>query len=279
MTASEVDRPVDGLSPTSLDTWETCPKRFWFEKVEKAPQGPPTLNMLAGTAVHRVIELLMFVPPAQRTIDTATGFARRATAEALDGDLDEASLTAFKYLVWEGVVGYFGVEDPAGVVCAASERYVEAVVGGVPLRGYIDRLAWDGDDLLVDDFKNGKPPTFKYRGRKLRQLWIYGLILEELGTPAAGGRMIFTTAGEVITTGMHQDLLGATLEDAQDAWAGIAKAAATGDWAPSRGPLCAWCPYLADCEAGQAEVLERHRAGRIRADAPGTAWVVDNHPR
>jgi hypothetical protein len=42
----------------------------------------------------------------------------------------------------------------------------------------------------------------------------------------------------------------------------------------SVGPLCGWCPFVAQCPEGTEEVLYRDKIGKLRSDAPALERIA-----
>ena len=271
----------DGLSPSSIELWQQCPARFEQEKV-LGKRSPGGLDAVLGTFIHRVLELLMAEEAFLRTPDTARNILRdewpllladdgyRALG-IVEGSEDERS---FKRRAWAGTRGYFEIENPQRVDVLARERYLSAVVEGVPLRGIIDRLDRDVfDDVVVADYKTGKVPIPAFRGPKFRQLNLYAAMVEQVdGVRPGEGRLLFTTFGRTIATRIDGESVAEAVGLASETWEDLHAAEAARRYEPKPGPLCGWCPFVADCEPGLVEVRERYAAGRLKATAP--AWEL-----
>jgi putative RecB family exonuclease len=270
-----------GLSPSSIELWLQCPARFEQEKI-LGRRSPGGIDASIGTFVHTVLENLMGLDPTDRTIDAARRLmlAEWPTFQTTDAwtDLglepDSDDDKSFRRRVWAGVRGYFEIENPQRVDVLARERYLSAEIDGVPLRGIIDRLDRDVfDEVVVADYKTGKVPIEAYRGPKFRQLNLYAAMVEQTdGLVPTEGRLLFTTFGRTIATTIDRESITAAVETASDAWDALHASEAAGVFEPQTGPLCGWCPFVAECPAGLAEVRERRAAGRLKRTAP--AWEL-----
>ena len=70
---------------------------------------------------------------------------------------DEAAFVADAHVL---VDAYLALEDPAAITPIGLELQLEAQVGGLLMRGIIDRLEEDADgSLVVTDYKTGKAPS------------------------------------------------------------------------------------------------------------------------
>lgn len=271
---------ITGLSPSSIDLWLQCPRKFHAEKYEGRSGGTGEAAVM-GTLVHLILERFMGLPPEERTIKAARQLTLEAWPEFADGD-DWAALvaqgapdqTAFRRKVWGSVCGYFQIEDPQQVEVLATERFMSTTVEGVPLRGIVDRLERDVfGDVVVSDYKTGKVPAPWFRESKYRQLNLYASMVEQVdGTRPAEGRLLFTSFGEVIGTTIDAESVGQAVETAVGVWGEVAAAEESDEWVANPGPLCGWCPFVGECPEGLAEVRARRASGKLKATAP--AWEL-----
>ena len=275
----------DGLSPSSIELWMQCPKRFEQEKV-LGRRSPGGVDSSIGTFVHLVLELLMERPAPERTIDAARTIlvaewptfltTDNWTTLGITEDGDDAR--SFKRRVWAGVRGYFEIENPTRVEVVARERYLSAVCDGVPLRGIIDRLDRDVfDDVVVTDYKTGKVPIPAFAAPKYRQLNLYAAMVEQVdGVLPNEGRLLFTTYGRTLATTIDRESVEGAVETASKVWDELHDAEDVGVYEATPGGLCGWCPFVGECEAGLAEVRERRAAGKLKKHAP--AWELAAAP-
>lgn len=297
-----------GLSPSSMELWHQCPRRFEQEKINRRPSdtGVPAVT---GTLVHRALEFLLELPPEKRTQRAAYESLKQAWPETRDGkDVASLGLTEDELLILrraavKSMRTYFDVEKPHKVDVVATERKLGIIIqpdsleatpmedafpdhadpvegeepkpkvveiDGVPLRGIIDRLDRDGaGNLVVTDYKNGKVPAPQYQGPKLRQLNIYGALVEATDGEAPNvGRLVFTAYAKEIRTAINRRSIDEAKQDAVEAWEEITESFNADHFVPQTGPLCGWCPFAADCPEGIADLRERRAAGRLKKTAP-----------
>jgi putative RecB family exonuclease len=270
-----------GLSPSSVQLWEQCPRKFCEEKM-KGRSGGTSEAALLGTFVHLVLEHLMQLPPEGRIIETARKVARSSWTEfaasqewtgwvAETGFADEQ---AFRRRGWASVCGYFQMEKPSDVEVVATERFISATIEGVPVRGIVDRLDRDVfGNVVIVDYKTGKVPSPWFRAPKMQQLNIYAALVEEVdGVRPDEGRLLFTSFSETVATDVTAESVWSAVEVLKNAWAAIDRAM-NDDLFPAKvGPLCGWCPFVGDCSEGLAEVKSRRSAGKLKKTAP--AWEL-----
>ena len=291
------------LSPSGASLWKQCPRRWWYRYVEGLPEPPPGEPAVMGTFVHKVLEDLLGLSPEGRTPEAARqiateyflSFAERGDFQALG--FDEVATRRFKHKAWTAISAYFAEFAPAEVDPVQQEMRVRAEVAGVPFFGIIDLVERDGsaggDAVIVTDYKTGTPPetgkpwSAEQNAEKLLQPMWYAAALMEMGehTPTLA-RLLYFTAAQTADGGLvgRTGQLSATVDEgALDAaraelalrWHQIGEAQEAGMADPNPGVLCGWCPFVAHCAEGQAEVRRLRsetnpRTGepRMRSDAP-----------
>lgn len=188
-------RPPSRLSPSAINDWRSCQRSFAFSRIQRRPS-EPGLPAAIGVHVHRVLDLVMELPPAERTLERALSIheglnaklwdaCRRLQAgepaEKIIGDRDNRDedirhavevvqlrpgLRVWNDAVERGVRGYFTMGAPQLVDVVATEQKFEqfwtTTDSGliVPVTGSADRLdrlpAQYGGGLRIVDYKNGK---------------------------------------------------------------------------------------------------------------------------
>ena len=74
---------------------------------------------------------------------------------------------------------YFLLEDPTAIRPIGIEIMLDAEVGGVRVRGIIDRLELDENgELVVVDYKTGRAPPEKFENGRLDGVQFYSLLCE-----------------------------------------------------------------------------------------------------
>ncbi|MDH3706522.1 MAG: PD-(D/E)XK nuclease family protein [Acidimicrobiia bacterium] len=276
----QAETGVRHLSPSSAGAFEQCPQRWRFRYLDRLPD-PPGEAALAGTFAHRVLEVLLQLPPDERTPEQAKAIARTewpdmaAHHEFVDLDLDERGSRRFRWVAWSAIEGLWALEDPRRVEVQATEQKVDATLGDVPFRGIVDRLDVEADGVVVTDYKSGRVPRPRYRKGRLAQVLLYAAAVREtLGEAPSRARLLYLGQRNVETVVDEQNL-AEVIDQLSGTWADLQQACATDQFETRTGPLCAWCPYLEQCPAGLGEVTARHERGAVRLDAPGLAVLPD----
>lgn len=268
--AREVELPRS-LSPSGASTFRQCARRWKFRYVDKLPD-PPGEPALRGTFVHHVLEELLAVAPAQRTLERARAICRDLWPQLAGNpdfvalELHEAQERAFRWNAWTDIEGYFQLVDPVAVDVVDRERDVHTSLDGVPFRGIVDLVDRVPEGLRVTDYKTGRPPSQRFVDSRLSQVWLYAAALESIGDDVSDVRLLYlgeTGAGRddrrptEIARPFDADAVAAAVHEHCDTWDRITEAAATGCFEPTPGPLCSWCPYRDDCPEGRLEHQRR----------------------
>jgi putative RecB family exonuclease len=260
---ADVDRAHTGpsLSPSRAADFMTCPLLFRFRTIDRLPE-PPSAAATRGTLVHAVLERLFDLPTAERTPWQARAMVGRQWQQLVEADPEVAALfsgdDSLVLAEWlasaeELVARYFALEDPRCLEPAERELYVEVKLeSGLLLRGYIDRLdraAMTGEVRIVD-YKTGNAPPAGFEQRAMFQMRFYALVLWRLyGEVPRLLQLVYLGSGEVLRYQPDEADLRATERKLTALWRAIERAAGTGDWRPSPGPMCGWCAHQQHCPA------------------------------
>ncbi len=218
---------------------------------------PPTTYATKGSLVHRALELLFVNPRPQRTHAAAHVAFERAVAEYRDDPelvllhLDAEHDEAFMLDAWSLVESYLRMEDPTVVRDIGLELRLETQVGGVGLRGIIDRLELDEDGgLVVTDYKTGRPPSLNYEQRSLSGVHFYSFLCDAvLGRRPTAIRLMYLRDGLVITARPSAQSVRFMSTRATAVWRAIEHACATDGFEPRPSSWCASCAFQAWCPA------------------------------
>jgi putative RecB family exonuclease len=229
---------------------------FRFASIERIAE-PPSIHATKGSFVHRVLEVLFTYPAEQRTgaaIDTAFAQARAEYEVHTDFTLLGLDAAAHQAFFADGrslMDGYLRMEDPTKVRDVGLELRLEAPVGELTVRGIIDRLEFDDDgELVITDYKTGRPPGPKYEQSKMGGVHIYSFLCESvLGKRPAGVRLMYLRTGDVITATPSAESIRFITTRTTAVWKAVARACETDNFQPRQGPLCNSCAFKPWCPA------------------------------
>lgn len=259
------------LSPSSANSLGSCPARWAAEYLLPDDDDPFAANHL-GTAAHALMEDLMAQPPQQRTPEVAASLLDDLEARhELVVPANPLTVGAWRSEVATRARGLFEIEDPREVVVVGRELKVDADIGGVTLRGVIDRVdampdQRGGYTLVVRDYKTGKPTTKRsgYVDSGGEQQRLYTLALEGMGVEGllqhpkstfieglqpvvTGAWLYYTRFGRSRGVSVSPRDRKATQERFVGAWNTLQESLTAGSFPTVAGPLCGWCPLVAVC--------------------------------
>lgn len=240
-------QPPQRLSPSSIETWHQCPLKFKYTRIDMLndPAGP---EAVLGSFVHEVLEHLYWLPQEDRTLVTAKTLARnlwdqnwRSEAET---HVSPQALRQFRWQAWWCVENLFELENPGDINLGGIEHKFETEIGGVSVRGVIDRWYREGDELVVGDYKTGKTPAQRFRAGKFFQLFLYSIALSQtLEKPVKRVELLYLKGGDVLSATPTEENLVQTVERIVDTRAQIEEACATGVFEAVPSRLCDWCAF------------------------------------
>jgi putative RecB family exonuclease len=242
------------LSPSRVDAFTSCPLQFRFASIEKLPE-PPGIHATKGSLVHRALELLFCRPAPLRTPAAGRDDLAQAIEEyRVDPDftglaLEPAAEEAFFADAAALVEAYFRIEDPTQVREIGIELRLEARIGDLALRGVIDRLDLDaGGELVVTDYKTGRPPFQHREQQKLGGVNFYAFLCQEvLGRRPTRVRLMFLRTGEVIEATPSEQSVRFLTQRTAAVFQAVEKACRQDDFRPRPSGLCGFCNFKQWC--------------------------------
>lgn len=270
MTSTQVELPLTGLarpllrlSPSALDAWRDCPRKYRHMYVDRPP--PPRYGASAhfslGVSVHNALRDWFLSPVPRRTVGAAESLLDLAWVP--DGYRDDAQSAAWRSRAREWVASYVSTVDPAEEAYSV-ERKVVGLYGDNQFFGRLDRLDDRAGELVVVDYKTGRSGVTADDARGSWALAIYAYASERtLRRPVRRVELHHVPTGEVVSheytvesLRRHLDRMSETAEELRAARDALDAGAASADAAfPARaGPQCGRCDFHRSCAAGQAAV-------------------------
>lgn len=267
------------LSPSSASSYRECARRWKFRYVDRLPD-PPGEPAVTGTFAHMVLEKLMQEPVENRTVDRAKTLARELWPKMENSrdyrglDLNDEASLKFRWNGWKAIEGLWDLEDPREVRVASTEQDVRVEINGVPFRGIIDRVDETDDGLVVTDYKSGKAPSDRFSSNYATQMLLYAAALTELeGRKPAKAQLLYL-GQKVVEVEITDDNLAEAVNELRSTWLAIMESCISLEFEATTGPLCGWCPFVAQCPEGTEEVLHRDKIGKLRSDAPALERIA-----
>jgi putative RecB family exonuclease len=258
------------LSPSKVSSFKDCALAFRFSVIDRLPE-PPSPQMVKGTLVHSALEGLFWdhrrgrrTPEAAESSLVKAWDALRDDPEFLELDLPVSEHDAFLADARSLVANYFQLEDPNAIDAVGVELLLEAEIGGLRLRGIIDRLDVTPEgDFIVIDYKTGRVPSEMQEHSRLGGVQFYALLCEEvLGRRPISVRLLYLKDPVVIAADPSEQALKGLKQRTTAVWSAIERACEDEDFRPKPSGLCQSCNFQEFCPAFGGDPA---RAGAVGA--------------
>ncbi len=248
--------PLPGsLSPSRLTSFTSCGLQFRFTAIDRLPE-PPTVAATRGTLVHAALEHLFTLPAPERVPGAADTCLDAAVERLRDDpdwtglDLDDEGEARMRGEASSLVSKYFQLEDPRTVQPVGLELKMEVEVGGVRLRGIIDRLDLVDGELVVTDYKTGRAPADGFARQRMLGVHVYSLMCERWfgRRPVRVQLLHLAEPVAIIAEPSDQSTLGLTRR-LEAVWRAVETACEREDFRPQPSRRCDWCAFQQWCPA------------------------------
>jgi putative RecB family exonuclease len=255
-----VGERVGALSPSRAADFKTCPLLYRFRSIDRLPE-PASPAATRGTLVHAVLEELFDLPAAERTLLAAKSMLPAAwervraedpaVEELFSADSDGSTFAEWITSAESLLENYFVLENPARLEPEAREQFIEVMIDGLQLRGYVDRLdVASSGDLRVVDYKTGASPREAFEAKALFQMKFYALVLwRTRGVVPRQLRLMYLADTDTLTYSPDAPELERFERTVKAIWAAIEKATLSGDFRPNPSKMCSWCSHQTHCPA------------------------------
>lgn len=253
--------PPPYLSPSSIDTFKTCPLQYKLSRIDKLDE-QSTEPQVLGNFVHDVLEELMKLDPTRRTMTEAKKFLTSLFNDRWQEAAAEVAkdLKAFKWKAYFCVENYFLMEDPTDITPGGLETpllldpndpdsFVK--IAGVPIKGFIDRWDDHGGVVSIVDYKTGKfPSATRFQEPKFQQLTIYADAISQItGKPVDRMTLMFVKDGKAIWRPVTEARLEQMRETVRETYDLVLEYCELGEFPATPNTLCNWCSFKGICPA------------------------------
>ncbi len=249
-----IHNPPPHLSASSIGTFNQCPLKFKFSKIDGITDDP-TEATLMGNFVHDIMEEFYRHDPELRDIALARTLASKIWEEKWRDEVTpwvkgDKQLHMFRWNSWWCVENLWKLEDPMSISPTGLEREVNGLVGGVKIKGFIDRFVVNNGKITISDYKTGKVPKPQYAGEKFFQLNLYAHLLrsEGVGEPEEV-ELLFLKEGKRLRDKVTEKSLTSAEQLVVSTKEQIDVCCETGEFEPIKSILCNWCSYQSICPA------------------------------
>jgi putative RecB family exonuclease len=201
------------MSPSSIGTFNQCPMRYKYAKLDKIPE-PSTEAQVLGSFVHEVLEDLFRLPSEERTEPASRKLAKdlwdKKWADEFFDLNERCDDNEFRWKAWWCIENYFLMEDPTSFDAGGIEAKMNGDILGVPIYGIIDRWTLENDKIVISDYLK---------------------------------------SGQFAKYDVTEDLVDKVSNDVKSTWDELVVSCESGEFETRTGPLCNWCNYKRICPA------------------------------
>ncbi|MGD0569814.1 MAG: ATP-dependent DNA helicase [Candidatus Sulfotelmatobacter sp.] len=246
---------VDGLearlSATAVESYETCPLQFKFEREWKLSRQLHAAVQY-GAAMHRVLRTYYDSVRLGRTKSDDEVLQLFRDDLAVSGIQDEYQRDLYLEQGAEQLKDFLeGTRSTSAPEVLHTEEWFDVQIAGTKVTGRIDRMdrAADGSVAIVD-YKTGKARSQEDADTSL-QLSIYAMAAREKWGYHVGELVFHNLEGNVLVLSKRTEFqLAEARERVRDAATGIA----AGNFEPNIGFHCNFCAFRGLCPAREKQV-------------------------
>jgi len=247
--ATDYRLPINYLSYSQIDTFDTCPRRYRFRYIQRIPV-PPSAAASFGNSMHKAL----------RDFYQAVKEKKKPTKKNLLQFLERnwsaegyASKTHEKRMIKQGERMlndfYDKAYDPKRIPKAVEQMFVIKASPSLRIGGKIDRVDESRGKLEIIDYKTGKTFDQKVVDKSL-QMTVYALAATDKGIHAKKPEEVvlsfyFLDSGEKKST----KRAAKELKEAKKELIEKANEIEKSEFEPIPGKWCDWCDYRLLCEA------------------------------
>ena len=247
--------PPPHLSPSSIGTFKQCQLKFKFSKIDLLSEDP-TEATLMGNFVHDVLENLYKEDPDYRIPTVAKQIASDLWGDGGWGDRvapwvrGEEKMHMFRWKSWWCIENLWKIENPKDLEPSGLEHELNGQIGGVTIKGFIDRFSPEGEGYVISDYKTGKTPKANWVSDKFFQLAVYSHLLASTGVGDAKSiELLYLKDGVSFKEQVTQELLDKVEEEVVSVKKQIDISCETENFTTTKSILCDWCSFRKACPA------------------------------
>jgi len=247
--------PIEGLdarlSATAVETYETCPLQFKFEREWKLARQVHAA-MQYGAAMHRVLRTYYDSVRLGRTKSDAELLQLFRDDLASSGIQDTYQRELYLKQGLEQLQDFLaGTRSAKAPEVLHTEEWFDVQIAGTKVAGRIDRIDRAADDSVnIVDYKTGKARSQEDADESL-QLSIYAMAALEKWGYRADALVFHNLEGNVPVFSRRSEF---QLERARERVLAVARGIAAGDFDPDPGFHCNFCGFRGLCPAQEKRV-------------------------
>lgn len=251
------------FSHSRLSTFETCPRKFAFQYIEKPPIVKRTsIEAFMGSSAHEVLEKLYQSVQMERTPkweeirDLYEGYWDRNLNDDVFIVRKEYTANDYRNVGRRCLQDYFVRHYPFrnSRILGLEERVLIDLdgTGQYKLQGYIDRISAPDDGMIeIHDYKTSRRLPSQEEVDRERQLALYQIGIADRWEHVQSVRLIwhYLRHDRALVSVRSQESLQQLKTDTCRVIDTIRQSEKEDDFAPHESALCDWCDFQSLCPA------------------------------
>jgi RecB family exonuclease len=240
-------------SPSAFENWLSCPRKYRYRAIEKAPTRPSMAHLALGNAVHAVLKDHLF------PIDTQQSVSTLLNKHWTDGGYrDQLQINRVKRIAQVWIEQY--VENSPEARIRSVEKSIGMSFDTYDVKGRIDRIDEKDNQLVIIDYKVGHEPPTDAQAKSSLALAFYAVAAwrdmkqecfqVELHHIPSGTRAVAIHTSESFQRAKNRmDEIALEINQARDS-------NQLSDFPAQISNLCGWCEFRPICADGQQAAPE-----------------------
>jgi len=275
---------VSTFSHSRIDTFETCPKKYEFCYVIKAPRGPDGIEAFMGSRVHDALEWLYgevracLLPDEEALVQRYAQVWESEWSDTVRVVREGRTPADYRAIGEKALRDYHRRYHPfdQGTTVGLELRVNMRLDDEHEIVGYIDRLVKVSDGVWeIHDYKTGATLLTQSKADQDRQLALYELAIRAMYPGVERVELVWHYLAfdhEVRSTRTPEEL--AALREG--ILAAVRRIESQTDYPTRTSRLCDWCDYRPSCPAWRHLTGSESSPEQIAAVADG-ATLVDEY--
>ena len=244
------------VSPSKLGTWQDCPRKFYFQYIQRVRVPGSWAHFSMGNAVHNALRD-WFASPRESTPDDAAALVKYHWQDGGFADAEQSQ--AIRDRTAAQTRSYCQTVDTE-VDVHSRERTVTMRTDQIIISGRVDRLDQTAEGLQVIDYKTGRQPPAEDDARGSMALALYAASVQAMFKQPCTQVSLHHIPSASLAHWRHSDQALARQIQRAESLAAEFTAAQRGlesgapldlTFAATPSKLCQWCDYWSMCPAGQ----------------------------
>jgi DNA helicase II / ATP-dependent DNA helicase PcrA len=239
------------LSATAVETYETCPLQFKFEREWRLSKQVHAA-MQYGAAMHRVLLTYYESVRQRRTKGDEELLQLFRDDPGVSGIQDDYQRSLYMKQGHEQLQDFLaGTRSSPAPEVLHTEEWFDVQIAGTKVAGRIDRMDRIADgSVSIVDYKTGKARSQEDADESL-QLSIYAMAAHEQWGYRVGALAFHNLEGNVVVASRRTEF---QLEAARERVLAVARGAAAEEFEPNTGFHCNFCAFRGLCPAQEKRV-------------------------